>query len=216
VANSWYFTSDLLENIEIKSQLHLNRYINFINSRQIMLKKNKEKYLELHHKTPRTLGGTNVKNNLILLSAREHFIAHMMLWKAIGGKMTYAFWMMSNSKKYNQKLTSKQYSSLKYKISKNMVEFNSKRDHHPMLGRKHSKETIKKLSESHIGNNSALGLKRSEEFKHKISLAQTGKTYSEETKLKKSKSMTGKKWTEEQKKRQSDRIKLWYKTRIKK
>jgi len=197
----------------IKSQLHLDRYINFIDSRPIRIKKSKDLYTENHHKVPRALRGSNLKENMVLLTGREYFIAHLILWKAYGGKMANAFWMMSISQNYN-KLTSKQYASIKYIVSEKMRKMNLKRDHSPMLGRKHSKETIKKLSESHIGQSPGnKGLKCSQETKNKISIAQTGKKYSEETKLKKSKSMTGKKWTEKQKEAQSKRFKIWYEKR---
>ena len=36
-------------------------------------------YKELHHIIPRSLGGTDDKDNLTYLTAREHFIVHKML-----------------------------------------------------------------------------------------------------------------------------------------
>jgi hypothetical protein len=41
----------------------------------------KETYIERHHVIPRSLGGTNDKDNLVRLTAREHYIAHLLLWK---------------------------------------------------------------------------------------------------------------------------------------
>lgn len=38
-------------------------------------------YYEAHHIIPKCLGGTDNKNNLVLLTAREHFIAHWLLAK---------------------------------------------------------------------------------------------------------------------------------------
>ena len=38
-----------------------------------------EEYHERHHITPKCLGGTNDKENLIDLFAREHFEAHRLL-----------------------------------------------------------------------------------------------------------------------------------------
>lgn len=38
-------------------------------------------YTEKHHIIPRSLGGTNDKNNLVRLTAREHFICHYLLTK---------------------------------------------------------------------------------------------------------------------------------------
>lgn len=66
-----------------------------------------EGYSESHHIIPRYIGGSDNYENLIYLSAREHFIAHVLLVKIYKNK--YAANMMSNFKKYN----SKQYSWLK-------------------------------------------------------------------------------------------------------
>lgn len=38
--------------------------------------KSKENYFEKHHIIPKCLGGDNEKENLVLLTAREHFICH--------------------------------------------------------------------------------------------------------------------------------------------
>jgi len=35
----------------------------------------------MHHIIPRSLGGLNDKINLVNLTAREHYIAHLLLWK---------------------------------------------------------------------------------------------------------------------------------------
>lgn len=38
-------------------------------------------YYENHHIFPSSLGGSNNKDNKVLLTAREHFVAHLLLWK---------------------------------------------------------------------------------------------------------------------------------------
>lgn len=38
-------------------------------------------YFERHHIIPRSLGGTDDKSNIVALTAREHFIAHLLLVK---------------------------------------------------------------------------------------------------------------------------------------
>lgn len=45
-----------------------------------------EGYCEQHHVYPRCLGGTDEESNLIMLTAREHFLAHLLLAKIHGGK----------------------------------------------------------------------------------------------------------------------------------
>lgn len=68
---------------------------------------------------------------------------------------------------------------------KNMSEY-YKINGHPWTGRKHSKETLEKLSTSHIGNTSALGHVLSEDSKIKISKSK--KKHDEQT-IEKVKSM---------------------------
>ena len=57
-------------------------------------------YTEKHHILPRSLGGDNSKENLIRLTAQDHYFAHSLLAKIHGDAMWRAFWMMSNSKRY--------------------------------------------------------------------------------------------------------------------
>ena len=44
-------------------------------------------YVERHHIVPKALGGSNNQSNLVNLTAREHFNAHMLLAKIHGGSM---------------------------------------------------------------------------------------------------------------------------------
>ena len=38
-------------------------------------------YSEIHHIIPRSFGGSDNPNNLVRLTAREHFIVHFLLYK---------------------------------------------------------------------------------------------------------------------------------------
>jgi hypothetical protein len=52
-------------------------------------------YAEKHHILPKCLGGADDENNLVELTAREHFIAHLLIHKIYKcGKTAYALWMM--------------------------------------------------------------------------------------------------------------------------
>lgn len=57
-----------------------------------------ETYTEKHHVIPRSIGGNNSKNNIVTLTAREHFICHWLLPKMTYGKsrrsMSHALRMM--------------------------------------------------------------------------------------------------------------------------
>jgi hypothetical protein len=58
----------------------------------------KDSYKERHHIIPRSLGGSNSKDNLVDLTAREHFICHLLLTKMVTGpakyKMASAAWSL--------------------------------------------------------------------------------------------------------------------------
>ena len=60
--------------------------------------KNTDIYFESHHIIPKSLGGTNDSNNLVLLTAREHFIAHKLLCEiyTTDKQAFYAIWRMMN------------------------------------------------------------------------------------------------------------------------
>jgi hypothetical protein len=55
-------------------------------------------YVEKHHIIPHSMGGKKQKNNLVVLTAREHFVAHCLLARCVGEnykeKMWIAVWMM--------------------------------------------------------------------------------------------------------------------------
>lgn len=48
-------------------------------AKQLNREKGKGEYFERHHIIPRSLGGLNRKDNLVLLTAKEHYLAHMLL-----------------------------------------------------------------------------------------------------------------------------------------
>lgn len=89
-------------------------------------KKQQEGYFEIHHILPRCLGGGDDKSNLVMFTAREHYVAHLLLWKMNPGHVglfTAAFFM---SKKRLFKFSSKLYEVLKIEQAKQLAEFNSK------------------------------------------------------------------------------------------
>jgi len=94
------------------------RYHKFIKSRPIRTKV-KFDGCETHHILPRSLGGSNDPSNLIVLTAREHFIAHLMLIKCYKGKnkskMVYALMKLSvaNGNHHDYRLTSRRYEIIK-------------------------------------------------------------------------------------------------------
>lgn len=132
----------------------LKRYINFIESRKEL----KLDYNELHHICPRSMFPelSDDKSNLILLSAREHFIAHYLLMKAyMNTSMIYGFLTMKKSnKKQNRYINSRLYEVGRIAHSNNMKTMTG--DKNSFYNKKHSQESRDKMSKSKKGrhNNS--------------------------------------------------------------
>lgn len=82
---------------------------------------------------PRSLGGTDEDENIVKLTAREHFICHWLLVKMYKKgsierkKMLCAFWKMKQSPTKSQKryLNSRAYEKLRIEFSNTMKDFQS-------------------------------------------------------------------------------------------
>ena len=75
-------------------------------------------YKEIHHIIPRCCGGNNSKENLICLSAREHFICHMLLVEIYRNteyysKLLHAFMCMKRNQSGKRYMNSRLYSIYK-------------------------------------------------------------------------------------------------------
>lgn len=104
-------------------------------------------YYEIHHIIPRSLGGGDDMSNLVELTAKEHFIAHLLLAKIYGGKMAVAAFIMSQYKKYK----SRKYAWLKEGFSQHQRSTHT--------GKTHTNETKLKMSGSKKGSkNNFLGI----------------------------------------------------------
>ena len=60
---------------------YLKIYNSLIAFRQVNLISKKYQYCEKHHIIPRSLNGSDDEDNIVNLTAREHYIAHLLLWK---------------------------------------------------------------------------------------------------------------------------------------
>lgn len=79
-------------------------------------------YTETHHIVPKSLGGTDASSNLVKLTAREHFICHLLLIKMVDDtvkyKMVYAAWQQSRPRPYTSlKVSSRIYEMLRMEMS---------------------------------------------------------------------------------------------------
>jgi hypothetical protein len=124
-----------------------------------------EGYTEKHHILPKCLGGNNDKENLVELTAREHFLCHMLLCEIYPkeNKLKHALFLMSIGKQKIKKnhyvIGSRVYERLKIEYSQFLT------------GKKHSIETCLKKSKA------SLGKPKSEEHKANIGKGRTGITH---------------------------------------
>lgn len=174
-----------------------------------------ESYTENHHILPRSLGGTDDRNNLVKLTAREHFICHWLLTKMHTGesraKMIYALNGMKRSNDFAQRYETKITARVYEKLKKEFAEVHSstmKGKAPPNKGRTMSEEQKAKIRATKTANPykwdpeklakrvaTQTGTKRSQETKDKIRAALKGKTkgpMSDEEKLKRSIALLGK------------------------
>lgn len=100
--------------------------------------KNRKKpkcYCEKHHIIPKSMGGTDLKENIAILTAREHFIAHWLLKKIYNNKeMIYAFHAMTRPVGNNRQ----RYTSHSFKYAREAMANFLKNDRtgkgHPLYG----------------------------------------------------------------------------------
>ena len=77
---------------------NINIYNNLCLSRQGMYRSKKDGYYESHHIKPRWMGGDDSVGNLVLLTAREHYLAHYLLFNHYRDRPSAAaFHIMNNS-----------------------------------------------------------------------------------------------------------------------
>ena len=119
-------------------------------------------YYEAHHIVPKCWGGTNKKQNLILLTAREHYIAHWLLYRMRPHSQSsaFAFWKMTFP---GTKYVERSYiiSSRAYAEAKNAMS-NAQRNR--MIGYKFDKKHLLKWSKNKNNTKSVVNVKTGEEF----------------------------------------------------
>ena len=91
-----------------------------------VLIKSKELYIEKHHILPRCLGGLDEADNLVYLTAREHFVAHQLLVKIHNtSKLIHAANCMANTN--GHRINGKKYQWIKEKWIKEAAHSHSEK-----------------------------------------------------------------------------------------
>lgn len=144
-------------------------------------------YFECHHIIPKSMGGEGKlksykdleHKNIVVLTAREHYIAHALLWKIHRTReMGFAFKAMCNlskgvSRKKRKKkhmVSARLYNEVRSELSKMGISEEQKENLRRVnLGKKMSPEAIEKIRRYRTGR------KMSEESKEKLRQYRTGR-----------------------------------------
>jgi hypothetical protein len=172
----------------------LKRYINFM--KQCFGQTHAENtYTEKHHICPKAktlfpeYANLSIhKWNSIILTPRQHFIAHWILWKCYGGSQYRSFWMMLHAAK--TEAHKERYKCVNSKLFAKLKEehsFHTKGEKNYF----HKNKFVGK-------DNGFYGKTHSQETRERWSKQRKGKKLSEETRLKQSIAHKGKKHTQSQ------------------
>lgn len=137
--------------------------------------------LNKHHIIPRGMGGEDIENNYVLLTFREHIIAHRLLARIYpnNNELQYAYLRMIQSSHSNRKENTykldKEGNKIPVNVSlKELEELRQKSVEYLRfinLGNKASEETKEILSQKH------LGMKYSEDTKQRLTNLRLGKNH---------------------------------------
>lgn len=141
-------------------------------------------YKEKHHVIPRCVGGSNEKENIVELTAREHFLCHMLLCEIYPNerKIKQALFLMARTKKYKNIKNSKLYEIAKL-------------NHSLLTSKTHKGKTVSEKTKLKISQSNSKP--RPEYFRALASLSRKGKHITEEHKNKIRNSVLGKKYSKE-------------------
>jgi len=144
-------------------------YYSIISKAKSQVRSKKDgQYYESHHIIPKSLGGNNSKQNLVLLTAREHYICHLLLPKMCSDSkniknMCFALHSFKMKNKHHQRYNSKLYDYFRKTYSCHISG-----EKNPNYGNKWTDEQKKNLSITRKNKfkngyvSTTLGLKRND------------------------------------------------------
>ena len=173
-------------------------------------------YVERHHIVPRSEGGSDDETNLVNLTAREHYVAHLLLAKIYDDhKMWCSLWGLSNKWGRHRScqhyvITSRQYERVRVEFAKRHSKLLKSRPTPQacydalkrglkkstrMLGKHHTEETKKKMSLSKIGLRWKQTVPYSDEHRAKTAESKRGREWWHKNgKMKHSRECPGEGW----------------------
>lgn len=127
-------------------------------------------YTEIHHIIPKSLGGSNASENLVRLTARQHFICHLLLTKMLEGsakhKMAFALnRMLTSSKNHNRHIPSSRIYDMSRKLRSEAIS----------AVHKNVPETAESNFKRSVAQKGIPKGPKTEEHKQKLSIAKKGK-----------------------------------------
>jgi len=160
---------------------HTQDYFKIIDLRK---GKPREGYMERHHIIPRSLGGKDTKENMVWLSASDHFECHKLLTTITEGinktKMWSALWRMMNKQSQTQQrdylFTNEEYKEARKQHSIAHSQRMSGTNN-PFFGQTHSDKTRSLMSSLKKGKTyeEIMGTEKAAEMRMKRSIEQSGK-----------------------------------------
>jgi hypothetical protein len=136
-------------------------------------------YTERHHIIPVSMKGTNDRENIAILTAREHYVAHYLLCKIYptNSKLAQGLWFMSQKNMHGTlirkyKITARAYEQARIMFIKSMEGYiHTEETRMKMRGKKHTQESGKIFSEVQkrlIAEEDNNGIKRSARLKSNL------------------------------------------------
>mgnify|MGYP000910325090 CR=1 FL=1 len=134
-------------------------------------------YVEVHHVLPRCMGGTDGASNLVKLTAREHYLAHLLLVRMFPSEMSLVFAAhMMTVDRYGSRYGNRKYEWLRIRHSKATAE--AKRGNAYGLGTKRTAATRLKMSLAQKGNKNGVGRVFDRATRQKIADSSAGRAKS--------------------------------------
>lgn len=148
-------------------------------------------YTERHHIIPKSEGGSDDKENIIRLSARQHYIAHLLLAKIYNDFKMYSavLYMRCSSQDHKRdfKFNSRLFEKMRREFAKHISNINKGRTAWNK-GRPFSEEAKRNMSIAHKGH------KFSEEIRKRMSESRKGIKFSESRKRHIAEGRRGSRW----------------------